>query len=289
MFQRRFDPTHRAVKHAVQNGEVGEIEDITIISRDPGPPPSSYVAVSGGQFHDQMIHDFDMALWLSGTSGRIELFAMASNLVDPEIGKLGDTDTAEVLLRFETGALCRAKFGLTQDEAGREVLDLLAIIRVRIELPDVRELIRAQDRLDKPALIVVDGVGIGLGVVQDLKDDMPHVVPGGSLEAQNVKAIKIRRFHTAMIVVYDGLVRLPATMPGLEILLPEFSAFPDGRHDDQADAVCYIAANYRQAIRQGRRLGENYGRLRRILRTPMPEPPKSRDQQLYERRRYFDR
>jgi hypothetical protein len=32
---------------------------------------------------------------------------MASNLVDPEIGKLGDTDTAEVLLRFETGALCR--------------------------------------------------------------------------------------------------------------------------------------------------------------------------------------
>jgi myo-inositol 2-dehydrogenase/D-chiro-inositol 1-dehydrogenase len=106
-FQRRFDPTHRAVKQAVQNGDVGEIECITIVSRDPAPPPSSYIEVSGGQFHDQMIHDFDMALWLSGASGRIELFAMASNLVDPEIGKLGDTDTAEVLLRFETGALCR--------------------------------------------------------------------------------------------------------------------------------------------------------------------------------------
>jgi myo-inositol 2-dehydrogenase/D-chiro-inositol 1-dehydrogenase len=106
-FQRRFDPTHRAVRQAVQNGEVGAVEVITVISRDPSPPPASYIAVSGGQFHDQMIHDFDMALWLSGMGGRIDLFAMGSVLVDPEIGRLGDTDTAEVLLRFESGAMAR--------------------------------------------------------------------------------------------------------------------------------------------------------------------------------------
>jgi myo-inositol 2-dehydrogenase/D-chiro-inositol 1-dehydrogenase len=106
-FQRRFDPTHRAVRQAVQDGEVGAIEVISIVSRDPSPPPASYIAVSGGQFHDQMIHDFDMALWLSGMTGRLELFAMASCLTDPGIAVLGDTDTAEVLLRFETGALCR--------------------------------------------------------------------------------------------------------------------------------------------------------------------------------------
>lgn len=54
-----------------------------------------------------MIHDFDMALWLSGATGRVDLFAMASSLVDPEIGNLGDTDTAQVLLRFENGSFCR--------------------------------------------------------------------------------------------------------------------------------------------------------------------------------------
>jgi myo-inositol 2-dehydrogenase / D-chiro-inositol 1-dehydrogenase len=106
-FQRRFDPTHRAVKQAVERGEVGSIEVVTIISRDPSPPPATYIAVSGGQFHDQMIHDFDMGLWLTGATGKVELFAMASNLVDPEIGRLGDSDTAQVLMRFETGAFCR--------------------------------------------------------------------------------------------------------------------------------------------------------------------------------------
>lgn len=106
-FQRRFDATHRAVSDAVKRGEVGEVEVITIVSRDPSPPPAAYIAVSGSQFHDQMIHDFDLALWLSAASGRVEVFAMASNLVDPAIGELGDSDTAQVTLRFENGAFCR--------------------------------------------------------------------------------------------------------------------------------------------------------------------------------------
>ncbi|RZF25770.1 inositol 2-dehydrogenase [Paraburkholderia sp. UYCP14C] len=106
-FQRRFDATHRAVSDAVKRGDVGNVEVITIVSRDPSPPPAAYIAVSGGQFHDQMIHDFDLALWLSAASGRVEVFAMASNLVDPAIGELGDSDTAQVTLRFENGAFCR--------------------------------------------------------------------------------------------------------------------------------------------------------------------------------------
>ncbi|MFH5070378.1 inositol 2-dehydrogenase [Enterobacter cloacae complex sp. 2024EL-00215] len=106
-FQRRFDATLRAVSEAVARGEVGNVEVITIISRDPSPPPAEYIAVSGGQFHDQMIHDFDLALWFSGAKGRIEVFAMGSNLVDPAIGALGDSDTAQVTLRFSNGAFCR--------------------------------------------------------------------------------------------------------------------------------------------------------------------------------------
>ena len=106
-FQRRFDASLRAVKRFVGGGEIGQIETIAIVSRDPVPPPGSYIAVSGGQFHDQMIHDFDMALWMSGEAGKIDVFAMGSNLVDPEIGRLGDTDTAHVLMRFESGAFCK--------------------------------------------------------------------------------------------------------------------------------------------------------------------------------------
>jgi myo-inositol 2-dehydrogenase/D-chiro-inositol 1-dehydrogenase len=106
-FQRRFDPTHRAVRNAIQTGEIGSVEVITIVSRDPEPPPYSYIEVSGGQFHDQMIHDFDLALWMANTTGKAEVFAMGSNLVDKMIAEYGDTDTAQVLIRFENGTFCK--------------------------------------------------------------------------------------------------------------------------------------------------------------------------------------
>ncbi len=106
-FQRRFDATHRAVAQAVRAGEVGQVEVVTVISRDPSPPPVSYIKVSGGQFHDQMIHDFDIALWMTGATGGLSLVAMGSNLVDPAIGEAGDTDTAHVMIRFDSGAIAR--------------------------------------------------------------------------------------------------------------------------------------------------------------------------------------
>jgi predicted phage terminase large subunit-like protein len=182
-----------------------------------------------------------------------------------------------------------AKFGLAQAREGREVLDLLEIIRVRIELPDVRELIREQDRVDRPALVVVDGVGIGLAIVQELGREMRHLLPGGSFDDQNVSGLKVRRFHNAMPAMYDGLVRLPTTMSGLETLLAEFAAFPDGRHDDQVDAVCNVAANLALIIHRARLFGEQLGRIRPIPLIVPPTPPRSRDQELYDRRQQYRR
>ena len=91
---------------------------------------------------------------------------------------------------------------------------------------------------------------------------MRHLLPGGSFDDQNVSGLKVRRFHNSMPAMYDGLVRLPTTMPGLEILLNEFAAFPDGRHDDQVDAVCNVAAHRERVIRFARLWGERLGRLR---------------------------
>jgi myo-inositol 2-dehydrogenase/D-chiro-inositol 1-dehydrogenase len=101
-FNRRFDPGHAAVKKAIESGEIGKLEQLTITSRDPYPPPLEYIPKSGGLFRDMMIHDFDMARWMLGEDPS-NIHSRGSCLVDPEIGKLGDIDTACVTLVTPSG------------------------------------------------------------------------------------------------------------------------------------------------------------------------------------------
>jgi len=103
-FNRRFDHNFRRVRDLVESGAVGSPQIVKISSRDPAPPPVSYVAVSGGIFLDMMIHDFDMARFQAG-SDVVEVFAQGAVLVDEGIGKAGDVDTAIVTLKFANGAI----------------------------------------------------------------------------------------------------------------------------------------------------------------------------------------
>ncbi|MGB6607936.1 MAG: inositol 2-dehydrogenase, partial [Atribacterota bacterium] len=102
-FNRRFDPSFKKAKNLVASGKIGTPHLVRITSRDPEPPPISYVKVSGGIFLDMMIHDFDMARYLLDQEV-VELMAVGSCLVDPAIGEAGDIDTAIVTLKYEKGA-----------------------------------------------------------------------------------------------------------------------------------------------------------------------------------------
>ena len=118
-FNRRYDPSPRAVAEAVAAGEIGTVEQVIITSRDPGPPPAAYLKVSGGLFRDMMIHDFDLARFVLGEEP-VEVFATGAALFDRNAKALGDVDTAMVILRAASGALChitcsrRAVFGYDQ-------------------------------------------------------------------------------------------------------------------------------------------------------------------------------
>ena len=103
-FNRRFDPNFRNIRDAVRNGEVGAPYLVQITSRDPAPPPLSYIRGSGGLFLDMMIHDFDMARFLLDDEVE-EVSAAGAVRVDPAIGEAGDIDTAVVTLRYGCGAL----------------------------------------------------------------------------------------------------------------------------------------------------------------------------------------
>ena len=118
-FNRRFDPSFSELHRRIGAGAIGTVEQVVITSRDPGPPPVSYIKVSGGLFRDMTIHDFDMARWMLGEEPT-EVFAYGATLVDPAIGQAGDIDSAMVLLKTASGRMAhinnsrRASYGYDQ-------------------------------------------------------------------------------------------------------------------------------------------------------------------------------
>ena len=117
-FNRRFDPSFRSMRERVHAGELGRLEQLSIISRDPAPAPRAYIATSGGLFRDMTIHDFDMARYFLGEVAEVQ--AMGANLIADFIAELGDIDAAVLSLRGANGALChitnsrRCAFGYDQ-------------------------------------------------------------------------------------------------------------------------------------------------------------------------------
>jgi hypothetical protein len=153
------------------------------------------------------------------------------------------------------------KFGVAREPGGAEILHLFQVLRMQVELPDVRITIAEQDRLDKPALIVMDGNGVGLGTYQDLRQGRDYLVGDRkSMLASTIPASKQQKFNNALLALYDGLIRIPEHMPGLETLLNELAAFPDGKFDDQVDALSIIGANREFFLGKARRSAEQHGR-----------------------------
>ena len=102
-FNRRFDPGFASARARVAAGEIGALEQLIIISRDPAAPPDSYIQVSGGIFRDMTIHDFDMARFF--VPDIVEVSAVGTTTFDAGAREHGDYDTAVTTLRSKSGAL----------------------------------------------------------------------------------------------------------------------------------------------------------------------------------------
>jgi len=119
-FNRRFDPTHRALHDAIRAGEIARPEMLILSSRDPEISPPDYVAAMPyGIFYDTMIHDFDMLRWLLNDEP-VEIYARTACMLDAKENPHRDPDTAMVVLRMASGALVhvnssfRAVYGYDQ-------------------------------------------------------------------------------------------------------------------------------------------------------------------------------
>ncbi|MCK6253079.1 inositol 2-dehydrogenase [Pseudomonas fragi] len=105
-FNRRFESTFAQMRAAIDAGDIGEVRQVIISSRDPGLAPEDYIQHSGGIFRDMTIHDLDIGRWLLGEEP-VELTAIASRLIDPVLmEKYDDYDTAMVQMQTASGKQC---------------------------------------------------------------------------------------------------------------------------------------------------------------------------------------
>ncbi|MBD9597448.1 MULTISPECIES: inositol 2-dehydrogenase [unclassified Ensifer] len=192
-FNRRFDPNFATLKKAVDAGEIGKPELLSITSFDPAPPPVAYIKVSGGLFRDMMIHDFDMANFIMGAPP-VTVTATGSSIVDPEIGSAGDVDTAVVTLSYADGRIAviknsrRAVYGYDQ----------------RVELLGSEGLLQAQNMLENT---VVKSTTVGVTGAKPTYFFLERYMPAYAAEwAAFVDAVNVGK--ALPVTLDDGVAAL---------------------------------------------------------------------------------
>ena len=151
-YNRRFDRSYQKTKRMILDGSIGKPIMVKTCARDPAPPPEEYIAVSGGMFVDECIHDIDIALWLM--SSRVKrVSAVGRTLIYPQFAKYGDYDNAIAILHFKTGALGiiegsrTSKYGY---DLRSEVLGSQGAVTIGNWKTDSARLMTKQGTIDEP-------------------------------------------------------------------------------------------------------------------------------------------
>ena len=211
-FNRRYDPGHSSAREAVLAGEIGELHQVIITSRDPEVPPRAYLEAAGGLFRDMTIHDFDLARFMLGEEPT-EVFAIANALIDPKLGAdLNEVDSAMFILRTDSGKQCHinnsrtAVYGYDQ----------------RVELMGSNGMLISDNR--KP-------------------NEVRRYSKNGVEKASPYQFFFIERYSEAFMACLDGFADC------IEKSLPPLSSFEDGRRALVLAEVAYRSLHERRLVR----------------------------------------
>ena len=103
-FPRRFDKAYAAARELARSGALGYLHTVRSTTLDLAPPPSAYIASSGGIFHDCSVHDFDSIRWATGQEV-VEVVAVGATQGVDYIEAAGDAESATAVLTLSGGTL----------------------------------------------------------------------------------------------------------------------------------------------------------------------------------------
>ena len=118
-FQRRFDPTIRAVHERIRAGQVGVLYSMTMTAHDHTPSPREFIAGSGGIFRDMHVHDLDLVRWLAGAE-MDTVYATKAVRAQYQYADFDDADVSTILAVTTNGVQVLIT-GTRHDALGQDV------------------------------------------------------------------------------------------------------------------------------------------------------------------------
>jgi len=149
-FMRRYDPAYAEAKRRIGAGEIGEPIIFKSIGRDAQAPPASYFDCgwNGTLFHDNSVHDFDLAGWLMDDAV-VEAHVFAGARALPQLAGQGLFDSGVVNLRFSRGAIGNVE----------SFLDARYGYDVRTEIVGTKGTIQVGSLRDRPIQVLTEAGG----------------------------------------------------------------------------------------------------------------------------------
>ena len=109
---------------------------------------------------------------------------------------------------------------------------LIQIIRVHLGFPQLCDRAKAQYRLWKPDMVLIEDATFG----QQLGQELRH---RGEFWPKMIRPLadKVTRMVGQLTLIEEGDILIPEEAPWLSEFLKELRSFPSGRYDDQVDAL----------------------------------------------------
>jgi myo-inositol 2-dehydrogenase / D-chiro-inositol 1-dehydrogenase len=118
-FQRRFDAGIRGIKEALDSGRLGVLYTLTLTAHDIAPGTPEFIAGSGGTFRDMLVHDLDLARWITG-SEISTVYATGTVRNHPDYAAADDFDVVTATLTTESGVPILVS-GTRHDPVGHDI------------------------------------------------------------------------------------------------------------------------------------------------------------------------
>jgi predicted phage terminase large subunit-like protein len=135
-------------------------------------------------------------------------------------------DTANKATELSDFSVCTT-WGVKDKE-----LFLLAVLRQRLEYPDLKRAVGEQRRRFGASVVLIEDKASGTQLIQELIREGCY-----GMTRYQPTTDKIMRMHAQTAVIENGFVHIPEDAPWLAEYLHELAVFPNGKYDDQVDST----------------------------------------------------